>query len=141
MENVRYSWDYFFTITLKTDYRDDSWNKQRSYFETFINSIQHHTIVSVLELQLDGTMHIHSIISFMYNENDNVDFRKYFFKMKRKVKQLGTADFQVMDDYCRCMSYCFKDVHKGYIKDPIIIDDYNKMEDYPLLIKIGRAHV
>jgi len=126
MEVVRHSWDYFFTITLKTEHRDDSWNLQRSYFETFIDSIQHHDVVAVLELQGDGTMHIHGIVSFLYNENDNVDFRKYFFKMKRKVRQLGKADFQVMDDYTKCMSYCFKDVHRGYIINPVLIDDYNK---------------
>lgn len=124
---LRSTWDYFFTITLKPAHHNDSWNQQREYFDKFIDSIQHHKIVAVIELQKNGSMHIHGIISFYYEEGQQVDFRKYFYKMKNKIKPLGKSELEVVDDYMRCMSYCFKDVHNGYVNNPVIIDDYNKL--------------
>jgi len=136
MQETRWTWDYFFTITLKPTTHNESWNQQRSYFEKFIDSIQHHKITSVIELQSNGSMHIHGLISFEYLPlYKDTDFRKYFFKMKRKIKQLGKTDFQVADNYNKVFMYITKEINKGYVLNPVIIDDYGDVPKFKILNK------
>jgi len=130
MIEPRWTWDYFFTVTLKPAHHNDTWNEQRSYYEKFIDSIQHHKVTAVIELQSNGSMHIHGLVSFQYSE-DNIDFKKYFYKMKRKCPQLGKSDFQVADNYNKVFMYITKDINKGYVLKPVIIDDYGEInQDY-----------